>query len=148
MRLEGCCLPGQHGRAHGVLDLPLQIVSHEVPSPPFTIGFYTLVAQLFQLILPMLLHSWCIQKPTTTPNTKSWMWDGEEGLDGECLLSLHVYPWMFFHPIGMYNLHPNDPIAFIFSPVIPLAKFKSMGKNTKVLWLSEQCQEIECFRSV
>jgi len=60
-------------------------------------------------------------------------WDGEERLDGECLSSLHVYPWMFFHPIGMYNLHPNDPIAFMFSPVIPLAKFKSMGKNTKVL---------------
>lgn len=58
-------------------------------------------------------------------------WDGEEGLDGECLSSLHVYPWMFFHPIGMYNLHPNDPIAFIFSPVIPLAKFKSMGKTQR-----------------
>jgi hypothetical protein len=75
MTLEGCCLPGQHGRAHGVLDLPLQIVSHEVPSPLFTIGFYTLVVQLSQLISPMLLHSQCIRKPTTTPNTKSWMWD-------------------------------------------------------------------------
>jgi hypothetical protein len=60
-----------------VLDLPLQIVSHEVPSPLFTIGFYNLVAPIVSIdianVVALLMHSQCIQKPTTTPNTKSWM---------------------------------------------------------------------------
>jgi hypothetical protein len=54
---------------------------------------------------------------------------------------------MLFHPIDMYNLHPNDPIELIFSPVIPLAKFKSMGKMGKRLSVlgvyNFQCENVQ-----
>ncbi len=101
-------------------------------------------------VVALSMHSQCIQKPTTTPNTKSWMWDEmakKAWMVNACCHFMCTLECFFTLlacriSIPMIQLH----LFLVLSSHLP--SLNQWEKTQRFLWWSEQCQEIECFRSV